>query len=138
MFIEHVNVTVSDLDRSIDLYTRLFGWTLRWRGETTGGRSAAHVGDDRCYIALFATDRDGRWTLDYEAVGYNHVGIVVDDLDAVTARLDELGIEHGAEQDYEPGRRVYFVDPDGIEIEPLHALAEHGRAGADGSDRGNR
>lgn len=32
-------------------------------------------------------------------------------------RLGELGVQHGDEQDYEPGRRLYFVDPDGIEVE---------------------
>ena len=32
-------------------------------------------------------------------------------------RLGELGAAYGDEQDYEPGRRVYFTDPDGIEVE---------------------
>ncbi len=32
-------------------------------------------------------------------------------------RLGELGVTPGDEQDYEPGRRVYFTDPDGIEVE---------------------
>ena len=43
MFLEHVNLTVSDLDHSIDFYRELFGFELRWRGELSGGRLAAHV-----------------------------------------------------------------------------------------------
>lgn len=117
MFIEHVNLTVSNLPRSLKFYRRLFGWDVRWQGTTTGGTPAAHLGDERCYIALFEAPKPGRWAIDYEAVGFNHFGVVVDDLDAMTRRLDELGAEHGLEQDYEPGRRVYFIDPDGIEVE---------------------
>ncbi len=117
MFIEHVNLTVSNLPRSLDFYRRLFGWDVRWQGTTAGGTPAAHLGDERCYIALFEAPKAGRWAIDYEAVGFNHFGVVVDDLDAMTRRLDELGAEHGLEQDYEPGRRVYFIDPDGIEVE---------------------
>ena len=117
MFIEHVNLTVSSLERSIAFYQDLFGWTTRWQGETTNGRPAAHVGDDRCYIALFEAADDGRHTIDYDRVGFNHFGIVVDDLEAMKRRLVERGIEHGDEQDYEPGRRVYLIDPDGFEVE---------------------
>ncbi len=117
MFIEHINLTVSNLSRSIEFYRRLFGWGVRWQGTTTGGTPAVHIGDERCYIALFEAPKTGRWAIDYEAVGFNHFGVVVDDLEVMTQRLDELGAEHGLEQDYEPGRRVYFTDPDGIEVE---------------------
>ena len=117
MFIEHVNLTVSNLQRSIDFYRQLFGWRTRWRGTTGGGAPAAHVGDERCYLALFETDRPGRSPIDYEAVGFNHFGVVVDDLDVMKQRLSALGVEHGDEQDYEPGRRIYFTDADGIEVE---------------------
>ncbi len=117
MFIEHVNLTVTNLQRSIDFYEKLFGWSTRWRGQTTGGRPAAHVGDERCYIALFETASAGRATIDYDAVGFNHFGVVVESLDEMKRRLVALGVEHGDEQDYEPGRRVYFTDPDGTEVE---------------------
>ena len=117
MFIEHVNLTVSNLTRSIEFYRRLFGWDIRWQGTTTGGSPAAHIGDDRNYLALFEATKPNRWAIDYDAVGFNHFGVVVDDIDVMKQRLDELGAEHGLEQDYEPGRRVYFTDPDGIEVE---------------------
>ena len=117
MFIEHVNLTVSNLARSLEFYRRLFGWDVRWQGTTTGGTPAAHLGDERCYIALFEAPKAGRWAIDYEAVGFNHFGVVVDDIEIMKQRLDELGAEHGDEQDYEPGRRIYFTDPDGIEVE---------------------
>ena len=70
MFIEHVNLTVSNLDRSVDFYQDLFGWTTRWRGNTNDGRPAAHLGDDRCYVALFEAAADGRHASDYDRVGF--------------------------------------------------------------------
>lgn len=47
----------------------------------------------------------------------NHVGVEVDDLEAVEQKVVELGLVPFAHGDYEPGRRFYFLDPDGIEFE---------------------
>ena len=49
--------------------------------------------------------------------GLNHIGIVVDDLDAVEARVKAQGYEPVNHADYEPGRRFYFREQNGIEIE---------------------
>ena len=49
MFLEHVNMSVLDLERTIDFYHRILDLDVRWRGTTTDGTPAAHVGDDRCY-----------------------------------------------------------------------------------------
>ena len=117
MFIEHVNLTVSDLQRSIDFYRDLFGFEVRWKGTTSDEAPAAHVGDERSYIALFQGNRPSRGDTDYERVGFNHFGVVVDDLAAAKQRLQKLGVEPSMEADYEPGRRLYFHDPDGIEVE---------------------
>ena len=123
MFLEHVNMTVSDLDRSIDFYTKLLGFKVRWRGETSDGSPAAHVGDDRCFLALFQATAEGKVPNDYATPGLNHFGFVVDDLDAARGRVAELGAKVHAEMDYDPGRRVYLFDPDGIEVE----LVEYAR-----------
>lgn len=116
MRLEHVNLTVGDLERSVRFYEQLLDWRVRWRGTTSSGRPAAHVGDDDTYLALF----EGAGTApvwDYDRVGFNHVGFLVDDLEAAKARLAELGAPHHHEDDTEPGRRLYASDPDGHEIE---------------------
>ena len=117
MLLEHVNLTVSDLEQSVAFYSNLLGLRVRWKGTTSDGIPAAHVGDDRSYLALFEAKVAGRAPSDYGAVGLNHFGYVVDDLDAAKRRLAELGAQPHSEQDYEPGRRLYFFDPDGIEVE---------------------
>jgi len=117
MLLEHVNFTVSDLDRSIRFYSDLLGLRVRWRGPLSDGRRAAHLGDEHSYLALFEAAAEGRVETDMRSVGLNHFGLVVDNLDELKTRLASLGTPHHAEHDYEPGRRVYFFDPDGIEVE---------------------
>ena len=119
---EHANVTVKDLDQSIDFYRDLLDFEVRWRGTVSRGNRAAHVGNDRFYLALFEASRGGEVDHDYEAPGLNHVGFVVDDLDDKRRRLAKLGVDTHMEGDYEPGRRFYFYDPSGVEVE----LVEYG------------
>src|SRR4051812_45396622 len=117
MLIEHVNLTVSDLDRSIAFYCDLLDVPVRWKGPIDGERLGAHVGDERCYLALFQAAGEGVVEHDYSRPGINHFGFVVDALDDARQRLARLGGTVHFEPDYEPGRRIYFLDPDGHEVE---------------------
>ena len=47
----------------------------------------------------------------------NHVGVQVDDLDAVEAKVAAAGLKPFGHGDYEPGRRFYFFDWNHIEFE---------------------
>lgn len=126
MRLEHVNFTVSDVDRSVAFYRDLLELKVRWRGQTADGREAAHVGDDQMYLALFeagptdtvpSTPGESHTEPDYGRVGLNHIGFVVDNLAVMKQRLADVGITPHFEPTYEPGRRLYFFDRDGIEIE---------------------
>jgi catechol 2,3-dioxygenase-like lactoylglutathione lyase family enzyme len=116
--IEHVNITVGDADRSAALIERLFGWKIRWAGPSMNNGRTVHIGTDSQYLALYSRpDADGRplgWS---KGMPLNHVAVEVDDLDAMEAKVVEAGLEPFAHGDYEPGRRFYFFDPDGIEFE---------------------
>ena len=117
MLLEHVNLTVSDLDRSIAFYCDLLDLNIRWKGLIDDSRLGAHVGDDHGYLALFQATKDGEVEHDYLRPGVNHFGFVVDDLEDAQRRLAELGASVHLVGDYEPGRRIYFMDPDGYEVE---------------------
>ncbi len=120
--IEHVNVTVTDPDRSAALLCELFGWHVRWQGDAIHGGRSVHVGRDDAYLALYAptTVRDGDDDSYVTVGGMNHIGIVVDDLEAAEQRVLAAGFRTHNHGDYEPGRRFYFNDRDGIEYEVVH------------------
>jgi predicted enzyme related to lactoylglutathione lyase len=116
--IEHVNVTVSDPERAAKLMQSLFDWGVRWRGRAADGGYTIHIGSDDHYIALY-TGRDVTYTREDFAKGQplNHIGVEVDDLDATEKRVVAAGLKTFNHGNYEPGRRFYFFDPDGIEYE---------------------
>lgn len=116
--IEHVNVTVTDPARTAKLMEALFGWHIRWQGAARNGGHTIHVGSDDHYVALY-TGHDVHYTADDFAKGrpLNHIGVEVDDLDGTEARVVAAGLRPFSHDNYVPGRRFYFLDPDGIEYE---------------------
>ena len=119
--LEHVNVTVQDPDKTAKMMISLFGWTVRWRGVAAHGGVSVHVGTQSDYIALYTGpgDKEQRAADNsyLQRGGLNHIGVVVDDLDATEAQVKALGYNPHSHGDYEPGRRFYFHEENGVEIE---------------------
>ena len=118
--LEHVNLTVADPHRTAALLIDLFGWHIRWEGPSLLGGYTVHVGTDTSYLALYRSDKptaDATPSNDRSVRNLNHVAVVVDALDEVEQRVRAAGIEPHTFGDYEPGRRFYFDDHDGIEVE---------------------
>jgi catechol 2,3-dioxygenase-like lactoylglutathione lyase family enzyme len=117
--LEHVNVTVSDPERAARLMEALFGWRVRWRGPARDGGRSIHVGSEDHYVALWTGPPEAPCTADDFIKGrpLNHIGVVVDDLDQTEAQVKAQGLQPFNHGDYDPGRRFYFLDPDGIEYE---------------------
>jgi glyoxylase I family protein len=119
-FIEHVNLTVSNPERTAAMLADLFGWHIRWRGPAASGGHTIHVGSDAHYLAIYAApDSDGTPAAFEKGQPLNHVGIQVDDLDVIEAKVTARGLTPFGHDDYEPGRRFYFFDSDGIEYEVI-------------------
>lgn len=117
--LEHTNFTVSNPDATAAWMEKLFGWHIRWQGDAMAGGRTIHVGTDRHYLALYTPGTPAQQTVSsYDRVaGLNHIAVVVDDLDASEAAIKAHGFQTGNHADYEPGRRFYFHDDDGIEFE---------------------
>ncbi|MGI9488606.1 MAG: VOC family protein [Geminicoccaceae bacterium] len=117
--LEHVNVTVGDPVKTAGRLCDLFGWRIRWQGEAIHGGHTVHVGSDDSYIAVYSRGEPaGAKTDSYSTRGgLNHIGVVVDDLDATEARILKAGYKTFSHADYEPGRRFYFHDEYGVEFE---------------------
>ncbi|GAA0486962.1 hypothetical protein GCM10009096_32240 [Parasphingorhabdus litoris] len=116
--LEHVNMTVSDPQRSADLMRDLFGWHIRWEGPSMLGGHTIHVGTDDQYLALYTNDKIKQAEPHFnKGEPLNHVAMTVDDLDAVEDKVKAAGLEPFGHDDYDPGRRFYFFDWNGIEYE---------------------
>ena len=117
--LEHVNISVSNPHKTAELLQNVFNWKIRWEGPSAIGGYSIHIGGEDDYIALYSPEEltpelsnDQRL-----AGGFNHIGIVVDDLDLIESKVEEAGLSAHSHQDYEPGRRFYFNDDDGVEYE---------------------
>ena len=96
--INHVALEVDSVDDALEFYGSIFGLELRGRA---GGMAFIDIGDQ--FIALSEPREAG-------PDRHRHFGLVVDDKEAVRARLNELGIRTF-------GRGLDFNDPWGNQIQ---------------------
>lgn len=127
--IEHTNLTVTAPECSAELLKQLLGWEERWRGKSKLGGDTIHVGEPgngATYMALYTNeevraDPSRRYS---KGAPLNHIGLLVDDLDLAERVVSDAGLTPTAHDDYEPGRRFYFTDWDGIEFEVVSYSGE--------------
>lgn len=117
--LEHINLTVSDTERTAAMLVDLFDWHVRWKGGSIHDGHTIHVGTDADYLALYTMPESTIAPVDSyrQVAGLNHIAVVVDDLDALEKRVVAAGFEPTNHADYEPGRRFYFRDHDNVEYE---------------------
>ena len=95
----HVALEVGDIDEALDFYGRFVEFTLRSKSATS---AFIDLGDQ--FLAL---SKGRRQAPDDD----RHLGLVVDDKEAVRQALDEMGVEPL------PGPFLDFLDPWGNRIE---------------------
>ncbi|TDF35191.1 VOC family protein [Alteromonadaceae bacterium M269] len=116
--LEHINVTLNDIDTAAKVFQDIFGWHIRWEGEAKNQGRTIHIGAEDSYLALYTHGDSQKQNTSYKTVGHlNHIGIVVEDLDATEVLVKEAGFSTHSHGDYEPGRRFYFDIEDDVEIE---------------------
>ncbi|MEO0991279.1 MAG: VOC family protein [Pseudomonadota bacterium] len=118
--LEHVNFTVENAKATAAMLHDLFGWDIRWEGEVLGGQGyTVHAGGPDDYVAIYQpNDLQGEGPSSYRIKGgLNHIGVVVDDIDATEIKVRARGYNPEKFADYEPGQRFYFTEENGIEIE---------------------
>lgn len=121
--VSHIDLTVSDLDRSERFYAELLGAT-----RVLDGRNDDHHFDSRyllhaeslLIIGLVAHDDVGAAAFNPRTVGLDHLSFNVasrEELDAWQARLAELDISHSPITDHDMWDVLVLEDPDGIALE---------------------
>jgi catechol 2,3-dioxygenase-like lactoylglutathione lyase family enzyme len=115
--LDHVAVTVSDVERSAAWYIDVLGFD-RQHDEAWHG-TPVFVGQGKAGVALFPTKRNASAAApSREAINMLHFAWRADRKNFVRAQeeLKRRGIEFSF-QDHEISHSIYFRDPDGHEIE---------------------
>ncbi|MFF4617695.1 VOC family protein [Nonomuraea jabiensis] len=118
----HIGLNVTDLDKSKEFYTRVFGFTVAGESQEDGRRYAFLAQDGTLVLTLWQQSA-GR----FEAArpGLHHLSFQVADLDAVRQAetvIREIGatLYHDGVVPHREGASsggVFFADPDGIRLE---------------------
>ena len=129
MYLEHVNMVVSDIDASLAFYQAAFPhWRIRDKeqGEWSGKhRTWVHFGDDYQYLVFGDNGEGENRDLTGHQVGLAHIAFVIANLDAMMARLEQAGFSPAKQGAEEPFRRnIYYIDPAGFEVEFVEYLSD--------------
>lgn len=127
--LEHLNLVVRDIEASLAFYRAAFPhWRIREEGEGDWNgkpRRWLHFGDDYQYLTFNDNGVGDNRDLAGHQTGLAHFAFVTANLDALLARLQEAGFgpsKDGADEPYR--RNVYFIDPNGFELEFVQYLSD--------------
>lgn len=137
----HVDLTVTDRDRSVRFYGQVLGRLGYQRVTEAAGAPCWQVGGGPGGVFSIALQRARPGSApkphDRYAPGLHHLAFHVDgreQVDAFHAFLGEIGaavLDPPAEYAYSPGYyALFFADPDGLKLEVVHEPALLERAGA--------
>ena len=135
---DHTGITVSDLERSLELWRDVLGFEVSHRAHQKGDLAEQITGVAGAEILIAVVKAPGHKIelLEYRAptnrkkldarpcdVGFAHVALTVDDLDAVVEKIAGAGWRAAGNPQTltagpNAGKRVVYVrDPDGTTIE---------------------
>ncbi len=124
--VSHIDLTVSDLDRSEAWYRDLLGLVRVLDGRNDEHHFASRYllhADSLLILGLVAHDEPGAGAFDEHRVGLDHLSFNVgsaEELEAWADRLDEAGIAHSPIVNGDLWDVLVFRDPDDIQLELFH------------------
>jgi glyoxylase I family protein len=119
--VNHIALTVNELDISVPWYTEVFGLAEVMRVDEGVHKYVVliHPGS-QLVVGLHAHDANEGEAFKETRTGLDHIGFQVESraaLDAWEARFAELGVEHSPITDAPYGGVLVFRDPDNIQLE---------------------
>ena len=129
MHLEHLNLAVKDISAALEFYQAAFPhWRIRSRGQAEWydvKRNWVHFGDDYQYLTFNDDGTGENRDLSGHQTGLAHFAYVTDNLQAVIDRLEAACFsiaKPGADNRFR--KNVYFIDPDGFEVEFVEYLSD--------------
>jgi catechol 2,3-dioxygenase-like lactoylglutathione lyase family enzyme len=125
-----VELGVSELDRSLDLYSGQLGFAPGATTVDSAGHRVAVLGSGPAVLRLVEVGPGGRptgWTPNNRQCGIRHFGMKVADTDAWAARLAGSGVPFDMPPTDAVGgvRIAFFRDPDGACLEFVQGYVQH-------------
>ncbi len=127
--IEHVNITVPDIDAAI-VFLKIVApdFDVRKDSQPSDSYRWAHIGNEKCYFALQEPHLDAAPQKQHQAYRnyrVNHVALIVSNIHEIEAKLVDEGYQRGIETPIEKYRkRAYYFDKAGFEWELVEYLSE--------------
>lgn len=108
--IDHVNMTVKNLQKSVEFYGKLFGFEVR---EDQPDQDSKIIGNDTIKLCLYEDPE-----MSPEG-GISHFGFHVENFEEIVRVCKSLGVEvlYGGEVSWKSSLSVYIKDPNGYVIE---------------------
>jgi catechol 2,3-dioxygenase-like lactoylglutathione lyase family enzyme len=129
LYLEHLNLVVSDIPANLAFYQAAFPhWRIRASGESEWHgkpRKWLHFGDDYQYLTFNDNGVGDNRDLGGHQVGLAHFAFVTGNIEAVIRRLADAGFTVDKDGADEPWRKnAYFLDPNGFEVEFVEYLSD--------------
>ena len=112
--IDHVNMKVKNLDKSVEFYKNLFGFVIKQEeNQNKIDAPSKIIGNDSIKLCLYEVP-----DMTPEG-GIAHFGFNVENFDEVISKCEELGVKilYDGVINWEKSKSVYIVDPSGYELE---------------------
>jgi len=112
--IDHVNMKVKDLEKSVEFYKNLFGFEIKQEENPNKIDAPSKIiGNDSIKLCMYEVP-----DMSPEG-GIAHFGFNIANFNEVITRCKDLGVEvlYGGIVDWDKSKSVYIVDPSGYEIE---------------------
>ena len=117
----YVGIRVTNLQRSIDFYTKVLGMNVKGRGkidQTNGETVGLESEKDGFLLELNYYEKDSPFNTKYAVgEGLDHLAFKVDNLEKALEEAKNAGHRSILEMKADGSRWAYIEDPDGIWIE---------------------
>lgn len=121
--LDHLNLSVANLDATLAWYQRVFGFEPMERGALDDGARWAIIQSGEALLCCY--ERPEREALDGDALharhihGLNHFGLRIDDRPTweQTVQIENVDVLYGGAIEWPHSTAWYVLDPTGYEIE---------------------
>lgn len=113
--LDHVNMNVKDLEKTVEFYKKLFGFEIRKEDNSPNKLDAPSkiIGNDSIKLCLYEDPQMS------PTGGIAHFGFHVANFDDIMNKCKELDVKvlYDGPVEFEKSRSVYIKDPSGYDIE---------------------